>query len=223
MLLQLVIFDVDGLLLDTEQVWKQAWRKTADSFGLLNVRDEEFHRLIGKTGQASMDEAREILNGACRAEDFMERMRAFGSKMLEEDLRLKPGARELLEKLQEKEISCAVATATSRELTEKRLGRMGILSFFSYVCCGDEVRRGKPFPDIYLNVLEQMKCPADRAVVLEDSPVGVEAAFRAGIPCVMVPDMILPGEAEKERAKWILPSLFEAGRRIFQEDSAGTT
>ena len=87
----------------------------------------------------------------------------------------------------------------------------------------DEVRRGKPFPDIYLNVLEQMKCPADRAVVLEDSPVGVEAAFRAGIPCVMVPDMILPGEAEKERAKWILPSLFEAGRRIFQEDSAGTT
>ena len=59
--------------------------------------------------------------------------------------------------------------------------------------------------------------------VLEDSPVGVEAAFRAGIPCVMVPDMILPGEAEKERAKWILPSLFEAGRRIFQEDSAGTT
>jgi len=180
MLPQLVIFDVDGLLLDTEQVWKQAWRKTADSFGLLNVRDEEFHRLIGKTGQASMDEAREILNGACRAEDFMERMRAFGSKMLEEDLRLKPGARELLEKLQEKEISCAVATATSRELTEKRLGRMGILSFFSYVCCGDEVRRGKPFPDIYLNVLEQMKCPADRAVVLEDSPVGVEAAFRAG-------------------------------------------
>ena len=133
MLPQLVIFDVDGLLLDTEQVWKQAWRKTADSFGLLNVRDEEFHRLIGKTGQASMDEAREILNGACRAEDFMERMRAFGSKMLEEDLRLKPGARELLEKLQEKEISCAVATATSRELTEKRLGRMGILSFFSYV------------------------------------------------------------------------------------------
>ena len=63
MLPQLVIFDVDGLLLDTEQVWKQAWRKTADSFGLLNVRDEEFHRLIGKTGQASMDEAREILNG----------------------------------------------------------------------------------------------------------------------------------------------------------------
>ncbi len=103
-------------------MWKQAWRKTADSFGLLNVRDEEFHRLIGKTGQASMDEAREILNGACRAEDFMERMRAFGSKMLEEDLRLKPGARELLEKLQEKEISCAVATATSRELTENVWG-----------------------------------------------------------------------------------------------------
>ena len=48
MLPQLVIFDVDGLLLDTEQVWKQAWRKTADSFGLLNVRDEEFHRLLEK-------------------------------------------------------------------------------------------------------------------------------------------------------------------------------
>lgn len=223
MLPQLVIFDVDGLLLDTEQVWKQAWRKTADSFGLLDVRDEDFHRLIGKSGQASMNEAREILNGACSVEKFMERMRSFGFRMLEDDLRLKPGARELLEKLQEKEIPCAVATATSRELTEKRLGRMGILSFFSYVCCGDEVKRGKPFPDIYLGVLEHMECPADRAIVLEDSPVGVEAAFRAGIPCVMVPDVILPGAVEKERAKWIVPSLFEAGRRIFQEDSAGTT
>lgn len=221
MLPQLVIFDVDGLLLDTEQVWKKAWRRTADSFGLLDLKDEEFHRLIGKSGQASMEETRKILKGACGAEEFMERMRACGLKMLDEDLRLKPGARELLEELKEKGIRRAVATATSRELTKKRLGRMGILPFFSCICCGDEVERGKPFPDIYMKVLEHMECPADRAVVLEDSPVGVEAAFRAGIPCVMVPDVILPGEAEKERAAWIAPSLFQAGRWIFQGDRTG--
>lgn len=213
---QLVIFDVDGLLLDTERVWKQAWRSTLDSLGLQEIGDEEFCRLIGKSGQASMREAREILNGAWDAESFMEQMRACGFRLLESGLRLKPGARELLEELKEKGIRCAVATATCRELTEKRLGQMGILRFFSCICCGDEVERGKPFPDIYQKVLEHMECPAGRAVVLEDSPVGVEAAFRAGIPCVMVPDVIPPGAAERERAAWIAPSLFQAGRWIAQ-------
>ena len=213
MSLRLVIFDVDGLLLDTERVWKCAWQETT-GFLHLQIAPEQFDRLIGRNGQDYQDRLKDILKDQCGVEEFMNEMRRIGMEKLKTELRLKPGAVELLKYLSGAGIERAIATATERNLTEERLRRMGVDSYFQCVCCGDELRRRKPFPDIYLKVLEMTGCPPKRALVLEDSPVGVEAAYRAGIPCIMIPDVIKPGPDERGRAECILNSLFEAKKKI---------
>lgn len=211
--LKLVIFDVDGLLLDTERVWKTAWQETAAALHL-PIDAQEFDQLVGRNGRDYEEGLKKILGDQWDTKMFMAEMRRIGMKKLETELRLKPGAREILEYLKEERISRAVATATSRILTEERLNRMKIQSFFSCICCGDEICRRKPFPDIYLKVLETTGCSSKNALVLEDSPVGVEAAFRAQIPCIMIPDIIQPGLKERKRAEDIVESLFDAKKRI---------
>ena len=96
----------------------------------------------------------------------------------------------MLDYLEQHHIKMAVATTTRRELTEQRLKKIGVYDRFDYVLCGDEVTKRKPDPEIYLSVLKKMDTDARNALVLEDSGVGVEAAYRAGIDCIQVPDLI---------------------------------
>lgn len=207
MSLQLVIFDVDGLLLDTERVWQEVWRDVAEAYHVEELGEELFRRVIGISGRRVRELLAESLKGCCDPEEFLERARGEGLRRLETQLRVKPGVFDILSYVRQRGISCAVATSTCRELTEERLRRMGLYDRFDYICCGDEVERGKPFPDIYLNTLQKMNVRPERALVFEDSWAGVEAAYRAGIPCVMVPDLLPATERERQRVKRIIPSL----------------
>ncbi len=213
MSLRLIIFDVDGLLLDTERVWKSAWQEAAGSLHL-QLDPDGFDLLVGKTGQDYENGLSAILGSRCGVRQFMEEMRRVGMEKLKTELRLKPGAKDILKYLEQNGIPRAIATVTCRELTEERLKRMNIFSLFSHICCGDEIQRRKPFPDIYLKVLEMTGCPPENALVLEDSPVGVEAAWRAGIPCIMIPDITAPGPNEQKRADAVVSSLSEAKKKI---------
>lgn len=107
-------------------------------------------------------------------------------------------------------IKKAVATTTRRELTEERLKRVGVYDRFDYVLCGDEVINRKPDPEIYLSVLKKMDTDARNALVLEDSVVGVEAAYRAGIDCIQVPDIIAPTDVQKKQTVYTAKDLMEA-------------
>ena len=107
-------------------------------------------------------------------------------------------------------IKKAVATTTRRELTEERLKRVGVYDRFDYVLCGDEVTNRKPDPEIYLSVLKRMDTDAGNALVLEDSVVGVEAAYRAGIDCIQVPDIIAPTDVQKKQTIYTAKDLIEA-------------
>lgn len=216
MSLKLVIFDVDGLLLDTERIWKRAWQEATDSLHL-QLDPDGFDLLVGKTGQEYENGLSIMLDSCCSVTQFMEEMRRIGMEKLKMELNLKPGAEDILNYLEQNGISRAIATVTCRKLTEERLKRMNIWSRFSHICCGDEIQRRKPFPDIYLRVLEMTGCPPENALVLEDSPVGVEAAWRAGIPCIMVPDITAPGLNEQKRADAIVCSLSEAKKKIEEE------
>lgn len=129
---------------------------------------------------------------------------------VEKNVPVKPGLYEILDFLDEYHIKKAVATTTRRELTEERLKRVGVYDRFDYVLCGDEVTNHKPDPEIYLSVLKKMDTDARNTLVLEDSVVGVEAAYRAGIDCIQVPDIIVPTDVQKKQTVYTAKDLIEA-------------
>lgn len=208
-MLELVIFDVDGLMIDTESVWKNAFDKAGDKYGIPNLGDTLFPSLIGKRLE---DE--QVLLDRLLPSDIQDKLlnewRQIGLSSLEKEVPVKPGLYEMLDFLEQHHIKMAVATTTRRELTEERLKRVGVYDRFDYVLCGDEVINRKPDPEIYLSVLKKMDTDARNALVLEDSVVGVEAAYRAGIDCIQVPDIIAPTDLQKKQTICIVKDLMEA-------------
>lgn len=208
-MLELIVFDVDGLMIDTESVWKNAFDKAGDKYGIPNLGDTLFPSLIGKR----LEDEQELLDRLLPSDiqnQLINEWRQIGLGSLEREVPVKPGLYEMLDYLEQHHIKKAVATTTRRELTEERLKRVGVYDRFDYVLCGDEVTKRKPDPEIYLSVLHKMNTKAENAIVLEDSSVGVEAAYRAGIDCIQVPDLIAPTEVQEKQTICIVKDLMEA-------------
>ena len=208
-MLELVAFDVDGLMIDTESVWKNAFDKAGDKYGIPNLGDTLFPSLIGKR----LEDEQELLDRLLPSDiqnQLINEWRQIGLGSLEREVPVKPGLYEMLDFLEQHHIKMAVATTTRRELTEQRLKKIGVYDRFEYVLCGDEVTKRKPDPEIYLSVLHKMNTKAENAIVLEDSSVGVEAAYRAGIDCIQVPDLIAPTEIQKKQTIYTAKDLMEA-------------
>lgn len=208
-MLELVVFDVDGLMLDTESVWKEAFDKAGNKYGISDLGDTLFPLLIGKR----LEDEQELLDRLLPSDiqdQVLNDWRHMGLSSLEKEVPVKPGLNEILDFLEQHHIKMAVATTTRRELTEERLKRVGVYDRFDYVLCGDEVINRKPDPEIYLSVLKKMDTDARNALVLEDSVVGVEAAYRAGIDCIQVPDIIAPTDVQKKQTVYTAKDLMEA-------------
>ena len=141
---------------------------------------------------------------------LLKEWRQIGLSSLEKEVPVKPGLYEMLDFLEQHHIKMAVATTTRRDLTEQRLKKIGVYDRFDYVLCGDEVTKRKPDPEIYLSVLKKMNTKAENTIVLEDSSVGVEAAYRAGIDCIQVPDIIAPTDVQKKQTIYTAKDLMEA-------------
>ena len=215
-MLELVVFDVDGLMIDTESVWKNAFDKAGDKYGIPNLGDTLFPSLIGKR----LEDEQELLDRLLPSDiqnQLINEWRQIGLGSLEREVPVKPGLYEMLDYLEQHHIKMAVATTTRRELTEQRLKKIGVYDRFEYVLCGDEVTKRKPDPEIYLSVLHKMNTKAENAIVLEDSSVGVEAAYRAGIDCIQVLDLIAPTEVQEKQTICIVKDLMEA-RDYIQEN-----
>ena len=208
-MLELVVFDVDGLMLDTESVWKEAFDKAGDKYGIQDMGSTLFLQLIGKSGRDEKEVLDRYLSQDIQ-ELVIKEWERIGYGMLEKEVPVKSGLNEILDFLDAHHIKKAVATTTRRELTEERLKRVGVFERFDYVLCGDEVINCKPDPEIYLSVLKKMNTDAKDALVLEDSIVGVEAAYRAGIECIQVPDLIAPTDVQKKQTIYIAKDLMEA-------------
>lgn len=215
-MLELVVFDVDGLMIDTESVWKNAFDKAGDKYGIPNLGDTLFPSLIGKRLEDEQGLLDRLLPSDIQNQ-LINEWRQIGLGSLEREVPVKPGLYEMLDYLEQHHIKMAVATTTRRELTEQRLKKIGVYNRFDYVLCGDEVTKRKPDPEIYLSVLHKMNTKAENAIVLEDSSVGVEAAYRAGIDCIQVPDLIAPTEVQEKQTICIVKDLMEA-RDYIQEN-----
>lgn len=206
--IKLVIFDVDGLLLNTEFVWDTVWKNVADKYN--EPRFYDLHKYaVGITGKETEDLITNNLPDVENPLQMLQEARDTGAQLLKKEVAVMPGVFDFLEYLKANNFSLAVATTTPRNLTMERLTQTGLLRYFTVIVCGDEVKRRKPDPEIYTTVLKKTGYSADEAIVFEDTGYGVTAAYNANIRPVMVPSLRQPNNAEKAMCFDIIDNLSE--------------
>lgn len=207
-MIEAVLFDMDGLMFDTERLWTEAWMATAKAVGL-PVGLEVVAAMRGCNQAGCRRVCRELLGPDFDFDTYQGKASVVMDRLVDEqDLPQKPGLRDLLEELERRRLPAVVCTSTSRTVTEGYLERAGIRRFFKGLVCGDDVQRGKPDPEVFLKGAALAGLPPERCLVLEDSPNGIRAGAAAGCRAVMVPDLMEPTGELRTLAAAIVPDLF---------------
>ena len=187
-----VIFDMDGVLFDTEQLSLSCWQETAEEMGLGDIR-EGAYGCIGLNRTDSRILMRNLYGDGFPYDAFRAHHSALFQRKLEQDgLPVKKGAKEILSWLKEREVKTAVASSTRLETVKSHLEQAKFTQYFQEVIGGDMVEHSKPRPDIYLLACRQLGVEPKKAFAIEDSPNGIRSAHAAGMLPIMVPDMVQP-------------------------------
>ncbi|MBQ3425946.1 MAG: beta-Ala-His dipeptidase [Clostridia bacterium] len=190
-----VIFDMDGLIFDSERVFMRELGEVMKPHGYI-MRRENYLKTLGLTADALKGKVLEIYGEDYPHEEFSEITRVrVGEIARAGKLPVKEGIRELLAWLKERNIPCAVASSSKRRYVLDYLNAAGLEDYFETVIGGDDVSCSKPEPDVFLAALGDI--PPEEALVLEDSENGIIAASRAGIPVICIPDMLYPRDEIK--------------------------
>lgn len=202
-----VIFDMDGLLLDSEPLYRVTWQTAGAELGC-PIDDEFYAHFVGR----GIDETERLLierfGDALPLDEFRVRWRRdWDERLARAPLPRKPGAMELLGLLDDLAIPKALATSTPRSTALRCLGDLA--ARFDVVACGDEVEHSKPAPDLFMLTAERLGITPEECLVLEDSEAGVRAACGAGMDVIIVPDLIEPSREIAAMAVRVCRSLHE--------------
>ncbi|MBR2821756.1 MAG: HAD family phosphatase [Clostridiales bacterium] len=195
------IFDMDGLILDSERTVLKCWEVIGEKYGFPDIVTygisvigknkratvEEFERVYGEPGDRYEAELRQIYNGM--------------------EVPLKPHTIELLSAMKNAGMKIAIASSSTREEVISQLTKLGAFKFFDAAVCGDQVTKSKPDPEIFLLACDALGVKPEESIGLEDSFNGVRACKASGLYTIMVPDIIQPDDEMKGLADIILPSL----------------
>ena len=188
------VFDMDGLIFDSERIVQRSWNISGQKLGLGNV-GEHIYYTLGLNRVSRKKYYEENIREDFPFDEFSVLTRKTFFEIVEnEGLPVKKGVREILEYGKENGIKLALATSSSRDYAMKCLRDAGIDTCFDGIVCGDMVSHSKPDPEIYLRACELVEVNPKDAVAFEDAPAGIEAAYRAGMKVVMVPDLVQPTE-----------------------------
>ena len=183
-----VIFDLDGVLLDTEKLYARFWQEAAISLGYPMTHQQALgmRSLSSAAGQAQLESY--FGPGVDREAMRQKRIALMDAYIEENGVECMPGVRETLQMLQQQGLKIALATSSPMERVERYLGPKGLLGFFDALCSGHDVPHGKPAPDIYLWAAKCIDLPPESCLAVEDSPAGIQSACAAGCMPVFIPD-----------------------------------
>lgn len=186
--LRALLFDFDGLILDTETPEFGAWQAMFTQHGASLVAADWAH-VIGSTdhGWDAATEIERVTGRTVDREELRERWRAVHTEMLALET-VRPGVIELIKEAKLRGLGLGIASSSPRAWVQGHLERLGIFEVFDAVATGDEVERTKPDPALYTLAVTRLGVPAASALALEDSPNGIRAAHAAGLRCVAVPN-----------------------------------
>ena len=188
-MIKALIFDMDGVLFDTERLMKEGWMKAGREMGF-TITEEQLRQMRGSSRDRSAALFQKWYHGAVDYDKGRQIRGKYAQDYIEKhSVPEKKGLKELLSFLKEEKIPAAVATSTGRSTASHYWDLAGITSFITASVCGDEVAFCKPEPDIFLKAAQLLQTPPENCLIVEDSINGLKAARAAGGISCMVPDL----------------------------------
>ena len=205
-----VILDLDGVLIDTESISKRAWERAAEEIGFA-FPESLYSKIAGRSVLSARREIEEATEGLIDLESYMARSTfLYNEEMNCNGVQMMIGVPELLDFLDQADLSVAIATSTSQFQADKKINRSGLQGKIKKIVTGDQIDNGKPAPDLFLLAAQEISTPPGQCVVIEDAEAGIIGAKAAGMTPIMVPSTIAPSTTAEELSYAIVPSLNEA-------------
>ena len=212
-----VIFDMDGVILDSETLVFSCWEEIADKYNIPDIT-LACTECLGMNSVITKSKFLERYGADFPYDEYKGEMSArFHKKALMGVLKLKPGVIELLEYLKQEGFLIGLATSSRREYAARELKHLEVLKYFDVLIYGDMVKKSKPEPEIYLTAAKELGVKPEECYAVEDSYHGVHAGYRAKMDVIMVPDKLPPNEEMKRIAKIIVGDLNEMKEWFIRE------
>ncbi len=213
-MLKAIIFDLDGVLIDSEPIAYSILQEMAAAYGGYIPLEDYTTKYLGRTVAMGMTTIKNEFNIPKSEEELFEIYLQKEHEKVKKGIPLKPGAKELLVYLKSYGYKTIVASSSVRERAESILKSHDILKYFDDLVFGYEVPNGKPAPDVFLKACEKLGVEPHEVIVIEDSEAGIEASYEANITSICIPDMKHPDEKRKNMVCYLFESLFDVMRLL---------
>ena len=202
-----VIFDLDGLLADTEIISLKVYQELLKDFGIPFTEETYSREYSGHREEENVQRFLDTYDLPWNFDQTLEKVYELEARILDKGVNLKKGAKNLLAFLQREGIPIALATSSVESRARMILDSNGILSLFDHLVFAKDVKRSKPYPDIFLKACIDLNVLPENCLVLEDSEAGIEAAYRAGIPVICIPDLKMPAQTFLNKTEQVFQDL----------------
>ena len=204
-----VIFDLDGVLADSEPWWNEIDKKLLGEYGVA-YRGEHHRHVLGVSYRLAVEFYKKTFDLTAPTEELMRRRGEIAAEFFADRVGLFPSTRAVLDELRQMNLHLAVATSSVSASARPFLNRHELTTFFDVIVTGEEIEHGKPSPDIYLRAAKELGVPAAECLVIEDALSGIAAAKAAGMRVVAIPDTRFVDACEYENeADYLLRDLSE--------------